>query len=592
LRKCYYRKNILKIHTRTLLILGATVFILIFAMNFLAQFFVLSSYAQLEQSEALVNLERVNSQIEFEKESLCDKTRDWAVWDDTYQFMINHNSLYAASNLDPPSSYQSLQIYGIMYYDNAGNYFDGRFFSQQNQTREEVPGNLRDYFARHPDFVNSSAADTTNSGFILLPEGPYLVAMCPILPSSGDGFSRGTLVMVRRYDSSRVAKLQDGAHIPVNLIPVDEIWLKNDPVAIQLTEPGTSNFITRIQDPSTLVSSSLITDLEGRPALVLKVTTTRSVYQHALEIVSFLLVAFLIIAIIFVVITELLLRRYIVEPLTDLDSVMKAIGHNRDLSERLPVNGDDEIASLKRSLNTMLQELEESQHQLADQRARLAESNRKANLYLDIYLDVLTYEIMNAIFSLSGYADILKDSVNEKEKGYTQHMIEILKKSRAVIRNIEIISNIYKHPPEQKPVNLNDVIAKEINAIREISIRYTRGDFVVLADEMLPVVFQNLFSNSKKFGGYAVDIEVSVTHQPDQMVLVSISDTGTGIPDEIKPIIFDRFLQGSDKRSSYGLGLHISKMLIEAYGGRIWADDRVKGHPEQGAVIRFTLKRL
>ncbi len=592
MRTGYYRKNILKIHTRTLLILGATVFILIFAMNFLAQFFVLSSYAQLEQSESFVNLERVNSQIEFEKESLGEKTRDWAVWDDTYQFMADRNPPYAASNLDPPSSYQSLQIYGIMYYDIAGNYFDGRFFSQQNQTNEEVPVSLRDYFARHPVFVNRSSADTTNSGFILLPEGPYLVAMCPILPSCGEGLSRGTLVMVRRYDSARIARLQEGAHIPVNLIPVDETWLKNDPVAVQLTEPGAPKSISLIQDPSTLVSSSILTDLEGKPVLVLTVTTTRTVYQHALETVSFLIAAFLIIAIIFVVITELLLRRYIVEPLTDLDSVMKSIGHNRDLSERLPVNGDDEIASLKHSLNVMLQELEESQHQISDQKARLAESNRKANLYLDIYLDVLTYEIMNAIFSLSGYADILKDSVGEKEKVFALRMIGILKKSRATIRNIEIISKIYKNPPEQKPLNLYDVIVKEINANKGITIRCMNCDIVVLADDMLQVVFQNLFSNSIQFGGDSVEIEVSVADQPDRMVLVSISDTGTGIPDEIKPTIFDRFLTGSDKRSSYGLGLHISKMLIEAYGGRIWADDRVKGHLEQGAMIRFTLKRL
>jgi signal transduction histidine kinase len=51
-------------------------------------------------------------------------------------------------------------------------------------------------------------------------------------------------------------------------------------------------------------------------------------------------------------------------------------------------------------------------------------------------------------------------------------------------------------------------------------------------------------------------------------------------------------MQGSEKRSSYGLGLHIAKMLIEAYGGRIRADDRVPGEPGKGAAIRFTLKKV
>ena len=78
---------------------------------------------------------------------------------------------------------------------------------------------------------------------------------------------------------------------------------------------------------------------------------------------------------------------------------------------------------------------------------------------------------------------------------------------------------------------------------------------------------------------------------PEGMVLVSVIDTVRGIPDDMKPNIFNRFMQDSDKRSSYGLGLHIVKMLISSYGGRIWVDDRVSGHPEQGAAIRFTLKK-
>jgi len=580
-----------KIHTRTLIILGVTVFILIFAMNFLAQFFVLSSYANLEEKESFVNLERVTGQIDFEKENLGEKTRDWAVWDDTYLFMTDRNAAYAQGTLNPSSSYESLQVNGILYYDSSGNFFDGRWYTPQNKSVAEVPLGLREYFILHASLLNRSAADTSTTGFILLDDGPYLVAMHPILASSGNGPLRGTLVMVRMYDDVRITKLQDRAHLPVKLIALDERWLNNDPVVLQLTGLGAPAQISRVHDASTLVSSTILPDIEGRPALLLKVTTGRSVYQQALATISLLLAAFLILAVIFVIITELLLRWYIVNPLTDLDSSMKAIGQKRDLAERLPVSGDDEIASLKNSLNAMLTELEDSQHELALQRAQLAEANRKANLYLDIYLDVLTYEIMNAIFSLSGYADILKNSVGDKEKGYTLRMIETIKKSRNVIRNIETISKIYKHPPEQKPVNLKDVVAKEIMANKGISIQCRNCDGVVLADEMLPVVFQNLFSNSIKSGGDAVEIEVSVDDQPDGMLQVSLSDTGTGIPDDMKPGIFDRFLQGSEKRSSYGLGLHIAKMLIEAYGGRIWADDRVTGHPEQGAAIRFTLKK-
>ncbi len=64
----------MKIHTRTLLILGATVFVLIFAMNFLAQFFILSSYAQIEQDDSVTDVQRVVDQIHREQSELAKDT--------------------------------------------------------------------------------------------------------------------------------------------------------------------------------------------------------------------------------------------------------------------------------------------------------------------------------------------------------------------------------------------------------------------------------------------------------------------------------------------------------------------------------------
>jgi signal transduction histidine kinase/DNA-binding response OmpR family regulator len=536
-------------------------------------------------------LERMTGQIEFEKENIGELTQDWAVWDDTYRYMADRNPAYVQSVLDRTSTFESIQVQGVLYYDTAGNYFDGRWYTPGNNSPEEVPANLREYFARHATLLNSSAAGTTSTGFILLPGGSYLVAMHPIMPGSGNGPARGTLVMIRRYGDVEITRLRERVHIPLKLTPLDPGQMKNDPVVLRLMAPGAPDHINIIINASTLGSSTLLPGLDGKPALLLNVTTERSAYLQALATVPLRLVVFVIIAVSFVVIAELLLLRYIVNPLKDLDSALIAIGKKRDLSERLPVSGDDEIASLKVSLNTMLQELEESQIQLAAQRAELAEANRKANLYLDIYLDVLTYEIMNAFFSLSGYADLLKNRVGDDEKEYTLRILDTIKRSDAVIRNIQIISQIYKPPPEQKPVNLMAIVTKVMNEHAGSTLRCRGCDISVLADEKLPIVFQNLISNSIKFGGEAGKIEVAVVDQPEEMVLVSVIDTGRGIPDDMKLNIFDRFMQDSDKRSSYGLGLHIVKMLIGAYGGRIWADDRVSGHPEQGAAIRFTMKK-
>jgi signal transduction histidine kinase len=111
-----------------------------------------------------------------------------------------------------------------------------------------------------------------------------------------------------------------------------------------------------------------------------------------------------------------------------------------------------------------------------------------------------------------------------------------------------------------------------------------------MADDLLPEVFANLIGNAEKFGEPGVEVTVRV-EEGDGAVKVSVEDTGPGVPDREKPLLFTRFARGTNARSGKGLGLYITKMLISRYGGRIWVDDRVPGHPERGAAFRFTLPR-
>jgi two-component system, LuxR family, sensor kinase FixL len=79
--------------------------------------------------------------------------------------------------------------------------------------------------------------------------------------------------------------------------------------------------------------------------------------------------------------------------------------------------------------------------------------------------------------------------------------------------------------------------------------------------------------------------EVLIATRPaaDQMVEVSVADTGAGLPEEARGALFSPFKSG--KPEGMGIGLSISRTIIEAHGGRIWAEDG----PEEGTVFRFTL---
>ena len=144
--------------------------------------------------------------------------------------------------------------------------------------------------------------------------------------------------------------------------------------------------------------------------------------------------------------------------------------------------------------------------------------------------------------------------------------------------------------------NLNDVIVNTINDItgnkyfnnkkENIKILYENKDIIVKADkERLSQVIFNLLSNAIKFtkeGGGSISVN---TEKEDNHILVSVKDTGSGIDSEILPRLFTKFATKSFEIGT-GLGLFISKSIIEIHDGKIWAENNSNG---KGATFSFSL---
>jgi signal transduction histidine kinase len=104
-------------------------------------------------------------------------------------------------------------------------------------------------------------------------------------------------------------------------------------------------------------------------------------------------------------------------------------------------------------------------------------------------------------------------------------------------------------------------------------------------DRMLQVL-GNLISNSIKFTGPGGKIAVGAERADDELRFC-VSDTGAGIPEDSLEAIFERFWQvGRNDRRGLGLGLYISKCIVEAHGGRIWAES-TRG---EGTTVCFSIR--
>jgi PAS domain S-box-containing protein len=167
-----------------------------------------------------------------------------------------------------------------------------------------------------------------------------------------------------------------------------------------------------------------------------------------------------------------------------------------------------------------------------------------------------------------------------------------------VTRAAEIISRISllfkKDAPKRELVDVNEVIREMIVLLRSEANRYSISVRIELAEDLpkvmadsvqLQQVFMNLMLNGidamKGMTGHGeLTIQSGTT---DATVLVSVSDTGVGLPAEQAEQIFKAFFTTKDNGT--GMGLHISRSIIESHGGRLWA----AGTSGRGATFHFTL---
>ena len=600
----------MKVRTRSRLILVATLVIFLIVLSFVTQSIIIQSFRTIEVQESSAHVQRFIAQLNHEIEDVAASCRDWSVREDL-SLLVTGPKDDELSNLFPAALMKNLEIDYIAIYDPTGQRVFSKTIGTDGGFSDTIPPDL-DRIIRDSIVIEGIGGVDGRRGISLIGSDPVILAGYSI-PAPGEADPPvGTLVMARLLDSGRIGDLSqmlqiDGAMQPYRSSGPQRILAPDDEARVM------NGGITIVPESHDALSGyAIVTGIENNPShILLKVSMNRPVMQQVNVSVIILAVAIICLSIIFILLVQLLMQRFILAPLSELDSGMKAIGESVDLSLRIPERGDDEVLSLTQSLNRMLNKIQEQRSELhalleeieqqrddlcdarqalADRNSELEELNRKANLYLDIYLDAISYEILNTTMGLRGYAELFRDSTDEKGRPFADKVIRLAEKSGDVIRNIETISRIYKNPPELQPVDIASIIKREMGSRTGTAIVMDHCNRKVLANEMLGVVFDNIFSNSIKFGGEGTAISVSARDLPDGMVEISVTDTGPGIPDQMKPHVFDRFMQDTRKRGSYGLGLHIVKMLIESYGGSVQAGDRIPQDPGSGAAIRFTLR--
>src|SRR4030065_1346868 len=208
----------------------------------------------------------------------------------------------------------------------------------------------------------------------------------------------------------------------------------------------------------------------------------------------------------------------------------------------------------------------------------------------DNFLSNISHELRTPLTSVIGYTELMLDeNLTEQQRHKTEIILRNSKRLYRLIRALldtQIIeSSNLQLTKETVIINelINTVVddMKNIISSKNIPISIDIQDNLVVEgdNERLMQVFSNIVENAIKF---TITGEIIIKGDiEDGKVHIMISDTGIGIPEDRIERIFDRFYQvdSSNKRKfqGTGLGLWISKKIIEAHGGRIWAESKNRG---------------
>ncbi len=208
----------------------------------------------------------------------------------------------------------------------------------------------------------------------------------------------------------------------------------------------------------------------------------------------------------------------------------------------------------------------------------------------DNFLSNISHELRTPLTSVLGYTELMLDEkLTEQQRHKTEIIFRNSKRLYRLIRALLDTQMIESSNLQitKETVMINELIyavvedMKNISASKNIHISINiQNNLMVEGDnERLMQVFSNILDNAIKF---TITGEIIIKGETDNgKVHIAISDTGIGIPEDRLERIFDRFYQvdSSNKRNfqGVGLGLWISKKIIEAHGGRIWAESKNRG---------------
>lgn len=365
-----------------------------------------------------------------------------------------------------------------------------------------------------------------------------------------------------------------------------------DPIVHQLTDLADTDLEYYFKDIRRLVKKASFTFSDGSQGNIYLVTKVNSMISEAL--VTAMLIAMIVVLVTTGILLIIWLRRSMFTPMNQLKDAMKKIAEG-DLDTELEIKEKGEIKDLFDNFEIMRKQLKQN----AEEKALVEKTNREL-------ISNISHDLKTPITSIKGYVEGIMDGVADSPEKMNKYIRTIYNKANdmdLLINELTVYSQLDAKsiPYRFHQISVTDYFGDCTEEVgldleqRGIRFSYTNdvesGTLIWADPEQLKRVINNIIANSVKYrrqDNAAISIHVG---NLKNMVQIDMEDNGKGIPAADLEKIFERFYRTDASRNSAqggsGIGLSISKKIVEEHGGEIWAT----GEEGKGLAIHFTLRK-
>lgn len=283
----------MKLKGKTVLVIGATMFLFLTLLYILIRPSLLEDSVKLDESNVQKELETINHQIQSKMDMLNRTNQDWAVWDDTYLYIRGENPQYIDVNLQN-DTFDNNMVNFIVFLDSQDNLVYQKGYDYIHQKPLELESDFYQGFLSifySPDKINNSVLVMTNHGL-------SMASIQSVYKSNGDGESAGTLIMGKMVNESFIKRLGEGLSLNLSFKP---------------SEPLNSHSLTRITALSEkkLKGSLYLEDYSKKDTYEISLISNRDFYIQKKSMIKQLSKTVLFTGLFFILLIIVLLNQFI-----------------------------------------------------------------------------------------------------------------------------------------------------------------------------------------------------------------------------------------------------------------------------------------